>query len=228
MSGAGPTAAEQALRAARARGAVDAELLDALAAAVLLMGVEELQGSPRPLVREVGGRYAALAWTTAEQARAGGWTGPTVERAGRELAALLAGTGLLLAVNAGGQPAGVLEPGAVQEMSRSGAVPAGTAVYLGQPDVPDEVLETALTVELRATPEVSGARLSVLVADPPGTPRLTVVLSLRRADQAARRAAFAACDRVARAVGRDHLDAVVDDDLGGLREAALQLPDLLR
>lgn len=221
---------EQALVEARRRGALDEELLAVLRREPLLLGVEEVDGSSRPAARQVGSSVAVLTWTSQERAERAGWSGDLVAQPGGALAGLLLGTGLGLVVNAGDDPAVQLDHAAVARLADpDGAVAAGTRVYLGEPAVPHEALETALASELHAVAAVQQARIAIVVTEPgPPESRLTVVLTLRPGASAQERdAAFAACDRAAATTGLVALHVVVDDQLGGLRDAALQLPAVL-
>jgi hypothetical protein len=92
--------------------------------------------------------------------------------------------------------------------------------------VPDEQLETRLREEVGAVGGVAAVRLAMMVIGD-AEARATVVLSLQaHAGPAVAGLARQACWRAAAACGRDELDVVVDDQLGGLRESALQLPPL--
>ncbi|MEX2291875.1 MAG: enhanced serine sensitivity protein SseB C-terminal domain-containing protein [Mycobacteriales bacterium] len=218
--------AETALVEARGRGRVDDELLQALADQPLTLGLDVADGSPRPAARELDGQPPVLAWTSPQRAVDAGWTGPVVERPGHEIASLLAGTGLGLALNPG-EPVGVrLDPDGLAQLALAGPVPAGTAVYLGAPAVPDEQLETRLCDEVGAVDGVAAVRLVTMVVGD-AEPRATVVLSLQaHAHPAVADLARQACWRAAAMCGRDELDIVLDDQLGGLRASVLQLPAL--
>lgn len=210
-------------------GAVDAELLSALGAGLLVCGVEQVDGDNRPAVRQVGTMTAVLAWTSRLRATRSGWAGDLAEQPGWAVADLLVGTGLGLALNAGDDVALGLDAAGVTRLAQSARVPAGSTVYLGAPAVAPEALETTLRVELAEVPAVLQARLALLVTQPgPGAPRTTVVLTLRPGagpDHMAH--AYEACDRAALTSGAGHLDVVLDTDLGSLRQAALELPGLL-
>lgn len=218
-------AAERALVAARQRGTVDEQLLAVLRRERVLCGVDEVEGGRRPAARQVGEMTAVLGWTSAERARAAGWSGALAEQSGQAVADLLVGTGLGLALNAGDDIGVGLDAPGVARLARSAEVPAGATVYLGEPSVPLEALETRLAEELTGVGAVDEARIAMVVTDPGGDARVTVVLTLRP-DAGARQvaAAQAACDRAAAAAGLAQLDVVVDDQLGGLRAAALALP----
>ena len=101
---------ERALVEGRRRGVVDEQLLAVMGREPLLCGVEEVDGRRQPAAREVGGAVAVLAWTSVDRAVRGGWPGELVERRGQEVAALLAGTGVGLAINAGDDPGVGLDP----------------------------------------------------------------------------------------------------------------------
>ncbi len=224
MSGLGH-AAELALAAARDRGAVDDVLLTALRVEPLLCGVDVVEGSDRPATRQVQGRWCVLAWTSEERARASGWTDRLARSSGADVAQLLLGTGLSLALNPGEDLGVRLDQDGLTTLAGP-AVPPGTAVYLGRPDVVPEQLESALRRELADVPGVAAARLVLLaVGAPAAARRLTVVLSLSPgADRELLPAAYAACDRAASGSRLDGLDVVLDEDLRGLREEALAVP----
>lgn len=149
-----------------------------------------------------------------------------VERPGHELAALLVGTRLGLALNPGEAVGVRLDPDGLARLALAGPVPAGATVYLGAPAVPDEQLETWLREEVGAVGAVAAVRLATMVVDD-GEPRATVVLSMQaHADPEVADLARQACWRAAAACGREQLDVVLDDQLGGLRESAMRLPPL--
>ena len=217
---------ESAILEARHRGAVDVELLQALAGQPLTLGLDVDDGRSRPAARELDGQPVVLAWTSPQRAVDAGWTGPVVERPGDELAALLTGTLLGLALNPGEAVGVRLDPDGLARLALAGPVPAGAAVYLGAPAVPDEQLETWLREQVGAVGGVAAVRLATMVVGD-AEPRATVVLSMQaHADPEVADRARRACWRAAAACGRDELDVVLDDQLGGLRESALQLPPL--
>lgn len=218
-------AAERALAAARDRGAVDDVLLDTLSGEPLFCAVEVVGASERPAVRQLDDRWCVLAWTSEDRARDAGWSGQLVSRPGTDLAHLLLGTGLSLALNPGEALGVRLDQDGLTGLAGS-AVQPGTPVYLGQPEVVPEQLETALRRELSGVPAVGAARLAlVAVGSPAAARRLTVVLTLAPgADRALLPTALAACDRAAATSRVDGLDVVLDRDLGGLAEPASALP----
>ena len=217
--------AESALGQARRRGAVDDVLLDALRTEPFIVAIDRVAGSSRPAARELGGQWCVLAWTSDDRAKAAGWEGPLVQRPGREVAQLLLGTGLSLALNPGEELGVRLDEDGLIGLAGP-AVPRGTPIYLGQPEVVPEQLESALLRELAATPGVGAARLALLAAGGPAAARrLTVVLSLSPgAGRKALPLAYAACDRAAASSRVSGLDVVLDADLGNLRATALDLP----
>jgi len=221
---------ERALVDGRRRGVVDEQLLAVVRREPLVCGVEEVDGRRQPAAREVGGAVAVLAWTSVDRAVRGGWPGELVEQRGQEVAALLAGTAVGLAINAGDDPGVGLDPGQVARLAQAEVVPAGTSVYLGEPEVRAEAFEARLAAGLSGVAAVSEARV-VLMATGSGSPppQPTVVLTLtKNAPADARESAYSACDRAARASGMPYLGVVVDDDLHGLKATALALPAAYR
>lgn len=217
-------ASERALASAQERGRVDRQLLSALSSEPLVCGVEEVNGGRRPAVRELGGQPAALAWTSERRARQAGWQGDLVEQPASEVAHLLRRTGLALAVNPGEDLGVLLDVQGVAGLAEH-QVPAGQEVFLGEAAVPDEELEARLADALAGVLGVRSARIGLLVQGRKGAPHPVVVLSL--ADRSALAGAVQACHAVAARQGLAQLDVLVDEDLGGLRDAAERLP-LLR
>lgn len=227
---AGLSPAERALVEGRERGAVDEQLLVVLRSESLLCGVDDVAGeAPRPAVRDVGGAASVLAWTSEARAHSGGWRGGLVPRPGGDIARLLLGTGLGLAVNPGDLVGVGLPPTAVERLAGTGTVAAGTAVYLGEPAAPMTAFEQTLARALRALDAVAEARLATVVADDGTAARPMVVLSLNEgATQAERASAVAACSHAAQEDELDVLDIAIDDELGQLRQTALALPPIYR
>ena len=120
MSGEIPVS-EQALMTAREAGVVDERLLSVLRQEPLVCGVDQVDGGPTPAVRELGGSRVMLAWTSAERAAEAGWTGTLVQRTGGQVAALLTGTGLGLAVNVGHTASVGLDAAGVERLAAPGA-----------------------------------------------------------------------------------------------------------
>ncbi len=173
---------EKALVAARERGAVDGPLLAVLRHEVLVCGVEEVDGAPRPAVRQFGEVPAMLAWTTTARAAAAGWTSGVAEQPGQEIARLLHGHGLGLAINPGDEVGVLLGPDAVHALlgPQDVELPAGATIYVGTPADPHTELVQQLTSALSGLPLVEQARLAqvqVEGGDLPPHPMLVISLA---------------------------------------------------
>lgn len=220
---------EQALLAASARGTIDEDLLMVLRREPLAVAVENIGGTFRPAVRDVRGLPAVLSWTSEERARAAGWVGDLVLRGGREVAELLATTNIGLAINIG-DPIGVgLDADGRERLAGVAVLPAGSVVYLGAPATAPSDLQDRLRALLPSLPAVREARLAQVVTEDEAAAHPLLVLTAEPdASPAERGSAAATLVRVAGGTGHDVVDAVFDDQLGGLREEALSLPVLYR
>lgn len=221
------TPSESALVAGRERGAVDEELLAVLRREPLVCAVEQVAGAARPAVRELGGAPSVLAWTSHQRAAGAGWTGELVERSGGDVATLLRGTGLSLAINPGDAVGIGLQPSGVERLAGAQVVEAGSTVYLGEPAEPPVALVARLAQVLPGVPQVVEARVAQVLVDDgtAGSSRPLVVLSLATGTGAADRAdALATCGRAVADSAPGAVDVAFADELGTLRSAVTALP----
>lgn len=230
MTGSAPLLdSEQALLAASARGIVDEDLLMVLRREPLAVAVEQVGPASRPAVRDVGGLPAVLSWTSEERARAAGWEGSLIVRVGREVAELLAATDIGLAINAGELIGVGLDADGRERLAGVAVLPAGSIVYLGAPATAQTDLQQRLLTLLPSLPVIREARLAQVVTEDEAAGHPLIVLTVEPdALPEERGSAAATLVRLAGASGHDVADAVFDDQLGGLRDTALDLPVLYR
>ncbi len=218
-------ASEQALLAARERGAVDEPLLAVLRAETMSCCVEQVEGTMRPAVRQIGNGASVLCWTSRERAERAGWSAGLAERSGADIAELLRGTGLGLAINPGEEVGVSLGPDGVQQLAAATVVRAGTPMYLGAPERSYASLEGLLLAAFADLPQVLEARIVEVVIGGdrvPAHPMLVLTLD-KTAGSKGFAAAATACG-LAVASAPLTVDVVEIEQLGGLRPTATQIP----